>query len=271
MTGCRNVWTKHDKKKAASVNDLGCLTQLKSLRLENGAERISEGTLGSMVQMETLHLKDTAMTSLPPDMMNISKLKILHLSCGEMVKMDSRFGEFQNLIYLRLWCCYKLEELSDLQKLKGLRQLHIYRCSKLKKFPIEFGEKGAFPFLEIFSLVELDELEELPAIIEEEDVMPSLKIFTIMKCEALKMLPENYFHLKTLKKIRVYGCSMVLKNLEKIQMKNTQIELITISTIDTETIIERFHRFTPKEECWFYNESVYDEHFLFLQELYRDL
>jgi len=158
-----------------------------------------------------------------------------------------------------------------LQKLKGLRQLHIYRCSKLKKFPVEFGEKGAFPFLEIFSLVKLDELEELPVIIEEEDVMPSLKIFTIMKCEALKMLPENYFYLKTLQKIRVYGCSMVLKNLEKIQMKNTQIELITISTIDTETIIERYRRMTPEGKSWLYHENAYDEHFLFLQDLYRIL
>jgi disease resistance protein RPS2 len=213
--GCRNVWTKHDKAKPASINDLGCLTQLKRLRLDNEAETISEGTLGSMVQMDTLELFDRTMTSLPTDMMNMSKLKRLRLCCPQILKFDSRFCEFQNLVHLHLWYCERLEELSDLHKLKGLRQLYIYGCSKLKKLPTEFGEKGAFPLLELFSLIELEELEELPTIIANEDVLSSLKIFTIMKCEALKMLPEDYLHLKALKKIKVYGCSMVLENLQK--------------------------------------------------------
>jgi len=64
---------------------------------------------------------------------------------------------------------------------------------------------------------------------------------------------------------------MVLENLEKIQMKNTQIKLITISTTDTETIIERYWRMTPRGKNWFYHESAYDEHFLFLQDLRRSL
>ena len=118
----------------------------------------------------------------------------------EWLKWMTRFCEFHNLIHLKLWGCDRLEELLELHKLNILRQLDICYCSKLKKFLKEFGEKGVFLLLEIFSLVELDELEKLPIIISEEGVMLSLKIFTLIKCEALQRLPENYLCLKTLKK-----------------------------------------------------------------------
>jgi len=80
-----------------------------------------------------------------------------------------------------------VEELPDLHKIKSLRQLDIFQCNKLKKFPKEFGEVGAFPLLEKFAVVELNELEELPII--EDGAMSSLKIVTIMLCESLKMFP----------------------------------------------------------------------------------
>lgn len=127
----RNVWTKHDKKKGASINDLRSLTQLKTLRLSNnGAEAISEETLGSMLQMETLELEDTMMISLPRDMVNMSKLQRLRLKDSRMVKMHDRFCEFHNLIHLVLWRCDMLEELPELHKLKSLKQLDIGCCPK---------------------------------------------------------------------------------------------------------------------------------------------
>lgn len=43
MRGCGKALKKHDKKKAASVNDLASLTQLKILSLWNRGETISEG------------------------------------------------------------------------------------------------------------------------------------------------------------------------------------------------------------------------------------
>lgn len=264
------VWTKHDKKKAASINDLGSLTQLKTLRLyNNGAETISEGTLASMLQMETLQLEDTVMTSVPHDMVNMSNLKRLGLFCSGMVNMEDRVCEFHNLIHLQLSDCHMLEELPELHKLRSLRQLDICHCSKLKKFPKEFAEKGAFPLLEIFSLIELDELEELPTIISEEGVMSSLKIFTLIKCEALKRLPENYLYLKTLKKMRVYGCSMILENLETIKIVDTKVEVVTMSTINTQEIIEMFIRICNTKEGWLYSAFWHNELFISLGNLYK--
>jgi len=84
--------------------------------------------------------------------------------------------------------------------------------------------------LEILSLVGLDELEELPLIYE--GAMPSLKIFSMMQCEALKMLPESYFTIKKLQKIRVFGCSMVLENLERVKIENNRVEVVTMSSTD---------------------------------------
>jgi len=51
-----------------------------------------------------------------------------------------------------------LEELSDLHKLKNLKKLEIINCFRIKKFPKEFGEKGVFSLLEIFSIILLKNL-----------------------------------------------------------------------------------------------------------------
>jgi len=227
-----NLWTKSRGEKAACINDLGALTQLKGLHLANNGEIIREGTFGAMSQLKTLHLELTMM-----DIIHMAKLKILSLKSFHMVKLQSSFPAFQNLIYLRLQHCQMLEELPHLHNLGSLRHLDIISCSKIKEFPLEFGERGAFSLLQTFSLVKLDELMELPEI--EEGAMPSLKMFTIMKCEALKMLPENYLYFHKLQKLRVYGCSMVLENL-KVQKALTKVEVITMSTVVLEEFLEKY-------------------------------
>jgi Leucine-rich repeat (LRR) protein len=165
MSYCSKVWAKSDKKrrwkKMASITNLSTLTQLKVLRVQNNGETISEGTFGSMLQMETLKLQLTLMTNLPDDIFNMSKLRRFTLECSHVVKMESKFSEFHNLIHLSIVELSTLEDLPDLHKLSSLKHLVIFNCPKLKKFPREFTELGAFPSLEIFSLVYLDELEEL--------------------------------------------------------------------------------------------------------------
>ena len=129
-----------------------------------------------------------------------------------------------------MWYCQMLEKLPHLHELQSLKQLHIVGCSSLTKLPVELGENNAFPLLEILSLVELPHLKELPTL--EEGAMSFLQIFTLMNCEKLEMLPKTYLNLKTLKKIRVYGCPLVLKNLEENKKINTKVEVTTISTVD---------------------------------------
>jgi len=253
----------------ASITNLSTLTQLKVLRVQNNGETISGGTFGSMLQMETLRLRLTLMTDLPDDIFNMSKLRRFTLKCSHVVKMESKFSEFHNLTHFQLWNCASLEELPDLHKLSSLKYLVINKCPKLKKFPREFTELGAFPSLEIFSLVNLNELEELPLI--KEGAMSMLKIFTVMKCQALQVLPESYLNLKTLQKIRVYGCSMLSKNLQKIKIIDTKVEVITLSTRDTQEIIDKFREVKNLKEFWIYGEFWCNEIWLFLREFYRPL
>ena len=210
---CKSLWTipKRRRKNVASINDLGTLIHLRYLVLQNNGEQISEGTFGSMGDMDTLRLTLTMMASLPEDMMHMSNLRRLRLECPQVVQMVSKLSAFQNLSHLKLCSCSMLQELPDLHELQSLRQLDILDCLKLKSFHEEFGQFGTFSLLEIFSLGNLDELEELPIV--EEGALPSLKLFIIMKCERLKKLLENYVILNKLQKLRIYGCSMVFKNL----------------------------------------------------------
>lgn len=262
MDGCSRLWTdcgqKKSRKKVALVNDLHTLTRLKSLYLGSNGEMISEGTLGSMEQMEELSLTCSMMESLPADIIKMSKLRKVELRCPRVVKMETEFYAFQSLSRLKLFGCHMVEELPGLHTMGSLRKLEIVHCSKLKRFSDKFGEKGAFPVLEIFSLVDLKELEELPMI--EEGGMPSLKIFTIMFCEALKILPENYLNITNFQKLRLWGCPLVLGNLEKNKKLNTSVKEASMS-------VEQVRNMLAKTDDFRYNEIWRNEVCLFLYEI----
>lgn len=265
---CRSMmWSSGKNQKGASLNHLGSLTELKTLGLDNYGEKISEGTLGRMVHMETLELSLTKVERLPDDIFNMSELRKLWLRCSHVVQMERKFCEFQNLSLLKLWGCSMLEELPDLHSLKCLKQLDIAYCTKLKRFPQEFGKRGAFPLLEKLSIFKLNKLEELPEV--EDGAMPSLKIFTLLLCEALKMLPQSYLNLKSLQKLRVYGCWMVLHRLEGLKKVNGGIEVITMSLSKTTDFINQYLKVRDNILGWVYNDFSKDELFLFLLDLYR--
>lgn len=269
MGGCSRLWTncgqKKSRKKVALVNDLHTLTQLRRLHLGSNGEMISEGTLGSMEQMEELRLACSMMESLPADLIKMSKLRKVRLQCPRVVKMETEFYEFQSLSTLSLVGCEMLEELPGLQTMGSLRKLEIVNCYKLKRFSDKFGEKGAFPLLEIFSLVELKELEELPMI--EEGGMPSLKIFTIMLCEALKILPENYLNITNFLKLRLWGCPLVLENLEKTKKLNTYVKEASMSLEEVTNILAKTEFLRKKNMAFWYNEFWRNELYLYLNEI----
>jgi hypothetical protein len=84
----------------------------------------------------------------------------------------------------------------------------------LNKLPKEFGGRGAFPSLIIFSLAFLSGLEELPVDQGvEEEAMPLLHIFTLMICPRLKILSQSYLNLKILKTFKNLLWSVITKNL----------------------------------------------------------
>ncbi|XP_059077133.1 putative disease resistance protein At1g63350 [Cryptomeria japonica] len=167
-----NIQWNKCRRDRLPISDLCTLNKLKRSGLHNNGEIIQEGMLGTMKQIE------------------------------------NPFCEFQNLGYLSLFDCGMLKQLPNLHNLPSLKHLHIVKCPNIEKFPEEFGKQGGFPKLEVFSVVKLRKLEQLPIV--EEGALPSLKTLTIMKCEALQRLPQCYWNLKSVEKIRVYGCSKVL-------------------------------------------------------------
>jgi len=191
----------------------------------------------------------------------------LSLECSQLVKIENTFCNFKNITVLKFFKCEMLEELSHLHQLKTLRELQIFKSSKLRKFSEEFGYKGAFPMLEIFSLVELENLEEFPKI--ETGAMSSLETFTIMECQALKILPKSVFTLKTLQKIRIYSCSKVMENLEKVKSCNNSVKVITLSGEDTKEAKARYLHLKDQLDSWLYGEFWSNELFLFLRSLDR--
>lgn len=243
IIGCESLWTKpvgNGRKKVACIDDLASLKQLKTLHLQNNGKVISEGTLGSMVEMDTLFLRLTEMENLPGDMSEMSKLRRLSLQCSDLVKMGSNFCDLQNLRYLQLSGCNKLEELPHLHMLRNLRKLGISNCPMLRQLPKEFGGRGAFPSLEIFSLAFLPRLEELPVV--EVEAMPLLQAFIIMMCPCLKTLSESYLNLKALQIVKIYSDSILMKNLNNCE-ENSKLKVVTASEHTIQKVMETLAMF----------------------------
>ncbi|XP_057832571.2 probable disease resistance protein At1g61300 [Cryptomeria japonica] len=268
--GSRNVAWNKNRRGRLSINDLGTLNQLKSLVLTNNGEIIREGMLGTMKQMESLFFDLTDTEKLPHDMTAMSKLRILWLTCPHLIEIEDSFCGFQNIGYIRLFNCGKLKQLPPLQKLENLKHLQIVKCPNIEKFPEEFGKWGGFPKLEVFSVVEVEKLEQLP--IAEEGALPSLKILTIMKCEALQRLPQCSWNLKSVEKIRVYGCSKVLHVMveeEKFIKTKSKVQTITLSSAETKTLEKRYYDILRRGEHFYYGEFWYSEMFQFLDKINR--
>ncbi|GLJ27047.1 hypothetical protein SUGI_0530350 [Cryptomeria japonica] len=248
-----------------SIGDLGILNQIKRLGFQNNGAIIREGMLGMMKQMEYLYLHLTDMERLPHDMTTMSKLRKLCLVCPQLVQTEILICKFQHLSYISLFQCEMLKQLPALHKLGSLKYLVIVECPKIEKFPEEFGKEGAFPKLEVFSVVKLTKLEQLPLV--EEGGLPSLRILTIMQCEALQILPECYWTLKSVEKIRVYGCSKVEENFIK---SRTKVQTVTLSTTETQISEDRYLSLLRRGEQFFYGEFWCNEIFRFLDDIKRD-
>ncbi|GLJ28820.1 hypothetical protein SUGI_0568200 [Cryptomeria japonica] len=113
------------------------------------------------------------------------KIEKKFLNMSSVTPDRNSISEFQG--YLSLFDCGMLKQLPNLHNLPSLKHLHIIECSKIEKFPEEFGKRGGFPKLELFSVVKLRKMKQLPTL--EEGAPPSRKTLTIMQCEALRMLP----------------------------------------------------------------------------------
>ncbi|GLJ28787.1 hypothetical protein SUGI_0567560 [Cryptomeria japonica] len=162
-----------------------------------------------------------------------------------------------------------LKQLPALHKLASLKHLKIMKCPNIEKFPEEFGKLGGFLKLEVFSVMEVEKLEQLPVV--EEGALPSLKTLAIMKCEELQRLPQSYWNLKSVEKIRVYGCSKVQLVMAEEEEENfiktkTKVQTITLSTTETQALEERYVNMCRGTAYYRYGEfwSAYCNSFLLL-------
>ncbi|GLJ28844.1 hypothetical protein SUGI_0568410 [Cryptomeria japonica] len=270
MGGSRNIgWNKCTRGRL-SLNDLGTLKQLKRLGLTNNGEIIREGTLGTMKQMDSLYLDLTDIEKLPSDIAAMSKLRTLWLVCPHLLQIEDSFCRFQNLGYICLCNCGTLKQLPAFHKLTNLKHLQIVACHNIEKLPDEFGKEGAYPKLEVFSVVEVQKIEQLPIV--KQGALPSLKILTIMKCEALQRIPECYWNLKSVEKIRVYGCSNVqiaMAEEENFIKTKSRVQTLTLSTTEAETLEKQYNDILRRGEHIYYGEFWCSEIFQLLDETNR--
>ncbi|GLJ28798.1 hypothetical protein SUGI_0567740 [Cryptomeria japonica] len=261
-----NIGWNKCRRNRLSISHLGNLNQLRRLGFQNNGEIIGEGILGTMKQMEYLYFHLTDMESLPHDMTAMAKLRELCLICPHLLKIENSICEFRHLSFIKLIQCDMLKQLPALHKLPSLKHLDIVNCPNIEKFPEEFGKGGAFPKLEVFSVVDMMKLEQLPVV--EGGALPSLKTLTIMKCEALQRLPECYWNLKSVEKIRVYGCSKVqhvMAEEENFIKTKTKVQTIRVSTTEIQALEERYFDMRHRGEHFYYGEFWCNEVFRFLE------
>ncbi|GLJ28834.1 hypothetical protein SUGI_0568260 [Cryptomeria japonica] len=261
-----NIGWKKCRRNRLSISHLGNLNQLRRLGFQNNGEIIGEGFLGTMKQMEYLYFHLTDMESLPHGMTAMAKLRELCLICPHLLKIENSICEFRHLSFIKLIQCDMLKQLPALHKLPSLKHLDIVNCPNKEKFPEEFGKGGAFPKLEVFSVVDMMKLEQLPVV--EGGALPSLKTLTIMKCEALQRLPECYWNLKSVEKIRVYGCSKVqhvMAEEENFIKTKTKVQTIRVSTIEIQALEERYFDMRHRGGHFYYGEFWCNEVFRFLE------
>ncbi|GLJ27013.1 hypothetical protein SUGI_0529390 [Cryptomeria japonica] len=199
------------------------------------------------------------------DLGTLNQLKRLGFQNNGEIIREGMLGSMKRMEHLRLDLT---ERLPALHKLRSLKQLEIIYCPNIEKFPEEFGKAGGFPKLELFSVVEMEKLEQLPIV--EEGALPSLKTLTIMNCEALQRLAQCYWNLKSIEKIRVYGCPNVQHVMaEEKDFINTQrkVQTVTLSITETQAFEKRFNGMFRKLEYGHYGEYWSSEIFQFLHDI----
>ncbi|CAN1187587.1 Disease resistance protein RUN1 [Linum perenne] len=163
-----------------------------------------------------------------PDYSGIPNLEILILEgCLKLTEVHPSVISLEKLICLNLKGCKSLCRLPKSIGMKSLQVLILSGCSKIKKLP-EFDQN-------MVSLSELlldgTDIPQLPASVQN---LTSLLVLSVTNCKRLEFIPEAVGRCRSLKILRLTGCSNLrllnieldsLENLEEMHAEGTRLRL----------------------------------------------
>lgn len=202
---------KATNAKALQLKDMKGMTLLRQLTLiidassSEGTVQLEEGTFGGMTKMRDLSFKyinSCSLLHLPKDILVMQRLEILHLGGCVVPKW---IFQLQNLMELKLLGDNDSADYKGLERIPNLRKLQLSGKEKCVEFPLEFGERGAFPKLVKFILEDFTSLENFPSL--QDEAMPMLRHLEMKNCRELKDMSEALERLSSnLKNIEVKCC-----------------------------------------------------------------
>jgi Leucine-rich repeat (LRR) protein len=202
---------------AAVIDDIGHLTKLQVLDLENSKDAILPD-VSKLICLEEVHFlrfrKVATIFGFSPRMSNLRTLDFN--GCEELRSLEHGVGELVALWELSFSWCRNLNELPNLQKLTNLRILNITLCNRIKSVP------------GLDSLVALERLEAMGCsnIVELPNLqkLTSLRNLNINRCHRIKLVP-GLDYLVALELLSVSECSNI------VELPNLQ-KLISLQTLD---------------------------------------
>jgi Leucine-rich repeat (LRR) protein len=224
---------------AAVIDDIGHLTKLQVLDLENSKDAILPD-VSKLICLEEVHFlrfrKVATIFGFSPRMSNLRTLDFN--GCEELRSLEHGVGELVALWELSFSWCRNLNELPNLQKLTNLRNLNINRCHRIKLVPgLDY-----LVALELLSVSECSNIVELPNL----QKLISLQTLDISQCRKIKSL-QGLGELVSLQQLMAQDCSELtqlpnmskLSNLQVLNLSGCLLE--SAPGMDNLIGLEKFH------------------------------
>ncbi|KAB2603593.1 TMV resistance protein N-like [Pyrus ussuriensis x Pyrus communis] len=140
-----------------------------------------------------------------PDFSGFPNLETLHLlGCKNLVEIHRSIAFLKKLKVLNLNSCESIKSLPSKLEMDSLETFNLDGCSNVKKIP-EFGEQ-----MKNLSLISLKgtAIKKIPSSIGH---LAALEELCLRNCKNLLNLPRDICTLKSLRKLRMQGCSKIDK------------------------------------------------------------
>lgn len=178
--------------------EIGKLTSLTWLNLNNNALTSLPPEIGSLASLEALDLANNKLTSLPPEIGQLVRLRELELYNNNLTSLPPEIGHLATLKELHLYNNNLVHLPPEIGQLKSLSWLRINN-NKLASLPPEIGMLTALTWLNL----DENNLTELPP---EIGLLQSLqKLF--LPGNKIAALPREICHIDSLEELYLHGNS----------------------------------------------------------------
>ena len=203
--------------------DLGIMPNLRKLTLRNNRLLDTLGHLGSLSNLEFLYIFDCPLISELTGLENLTNLIFLDIAVCPHLALLPSLDKLVKLKHLDIFECDSLREIPPLDTLSQLTALHISLCEGLTALPLlhsltQLTDLYISCCSNIAQLPQIAELNELTSLeisycsnldqIPSFDNLTKLTSLNISGCYALKQLPDSIRHLKSLRRLTLFGLEL---------------------------------------------------------------